>query len=170
MIKAGKIIDFTLVYNFYKKPLYNYVRKMVNDKSLTEDIIQNVFLKFFENLTVIKNSSNPGNWIFITARNEVFSYLRKKKIRNENYMDDNFEFDSGANINDEVELSEIKDLIEKEIENMEEDSKEIFVLREHSGLSYYEIAHILGVDEGIVKGRLFRARQRLVDKISKLVR
>jgi RNA polymerase sigma-70 factor (ECF subfamily) len=170
MIKAGKIIDFTLVYNLYKKPLYNYVWKMVNNKSLTEDIIQNVFLKLFENLSAIKNNSNPENWIFITARNEVFGYLRKKKIRNENYMDDNFECDSGANINDGIELSEIKDLIEKEIENMDEDSKEIFVLREYSGLSYHEIAHILGVEEGIVKGRLFRARQRLIDKISKLVR
>jgi RNA polymerase sigma-70 factor (ECF subfamily) len=170
MIKADTIIDFTLVYNLFKKPLYNYVCKMLNDKSLTEDIIQNVFLKFFENLPVINNSSSPGNWLFITARNEVFGCLRKKKIRNENYMDENFEFASDININDDVELSEIKDIIEKEIGSMDEDSKEIFVLREYSGLSYHEIAHILGVDEGIVKGRLFRTRQRLIDKISKLVR
>ena len=85
-------------------------------------------------------------------------------------MDENFEFASDININDDVELSEIKDIIEKEIGSMDEDSKEIFVLREYSGLSYHEIAHILGVDEGIVKGRLFRTRQRLIDKISKLVR
>jgi len=170
MIRADTIINFTLVYNLYKKPLYNYVWKMLNDKSLTEDIIQNVFLKLFKNLSVIKNCSNPGNWLFITARNEVFGYLRKKEIRNENFMDEDFEFASDINVVNDVEVAEIKNLIEKEIENMDEDSKEIFILREYSELSYHEIAHILGTDDGIVKGRLFRARQRLIDKISKLVR
>ena len=53
---------------------------------------------------------------------------------------------------------------------MEEITKEIFVLRQYSELSYKEIANVLGVEEGFVKGRLFRARQKLIDKISKLVR
>jgi RNA polymerase sigma factor (sigma-70 family) len=170
MIKTNILIDFTLVYNQYKKPLYNYIWKMLNDKSLTEDITQNVFLKLFENLAFIKNSSNPASWLFITARNEVFSFLRKKKIRNENYIDADTEFASETNVIAEFEELEIKDLIEKEIKNMTTELKEIFVLREYSGLSYREISNILGIEEGIVKGRLFRIRQKLVDKISKLVR
>ena len=143
---------------------------MLNDKSSTQDITQNVFMKFYENIAVIKNTSTPGNWLFITARNEVFGSLRKRKIRNENYLDEDSEYASETNIIKDIEELEIKIIVEKEINNLDEDSKEIFVLREYSGLSYREISQVLGVEEGIVKGRLFRARQRLIDKISKLVR
>lgn len=170
MNKTITIIDFTLLYNLYKRPLYNYVWKMLSDKSVTEDIVQNVFLKFYENLAVIKQSSKPSAWLFTTARNEVFGFLRKKKIRSENLIDDDFDYTSAKSANDDIEETEIKELIEKEIESMNEESKEIFVLRHYSELSYNEIANILGLDESIVKGRLFRARQALIDKISKLVR
>lgn len=170
MNKTITIIDFTLLYNRYKRPLYNYVWKMLGNKSITEDIVQNVFLKFYENLGVIKQSCKPSAWLFTTARNEVYGFLRKIKIRSENLIDDNFDYASVENLIDEVEETEIKDLIEKEIGSMNEDTKEIFVLRHYSELSYKEIAQVLGLDESIVKGRLFRARQTLIDKISKLVR
>ena len=170
MKKTITIIDFTLLYNLYKRPLYNYVRKMLGDKSVAEDIVQNVFLKFYENLAVIKQSGKPSAWLFTTARNEVFGFLRKKKIRSENLIDADFDSASVENINDELEDSEIRDLIEIEIGSMNEDTKEIFVLRHYSELSYKEIANVLGLDESIVKGRLFRARQIMIDKISKLVR
>ncbi len=143
---------------------------MLNDKSVTEDITQNVFLKFYENLPVIKEINKPGTWLFTTARNEVYSFLRKKKIRSENYIEDDFEFSSGESLTDDMEEMEIKNIIENEISCMEEETKEIFVLRQYSELSYREIANVLGLDEGIVKGRLFRARQKLIDKISKIVR
>ena len=170
MNKINSIIDFTLIYNLYKRPLYNYVWKMLSDKSVTEDITQNVFLKFYENLPVIKEINKPGTWLFTTARNEVYSFLRKKKVRSENYFEEDFEYDSGERIASDMEETEIKNLIENEIENMEEETKEIFVLRQYSELSYREIASVLGLDEGIVKGRLFRARQKLIEKVSKLVR
>jgi len=170
MIQADAIIDFTLAYNNYKKPLYNYVFKMIDDRIITDDIIQNVFLKYYENLSLIKNSSATGNWLFTTARNEVFGFLRKKKIRSENYIDENFEYASDTNINEFVEELEIKEMIDKEISKIDDDSREIFVLREYSGLSYSEISNILGIEQSIVKGRLFRTRQKLIDKFSKLVR
>jgi len=170
MNKAISVIDFTLIYNLYKRPLYNYVWKMLSDKSVAEDIVQNVFLKFYENLKIIKQKSYPSAWLFTTARNEIYGYLRKKKIRSEELMDEDFDYASIENLKADIEESEIKDLIEKEIDKMNEDTKEIFLLRHYSELSYKDIANVLGIDESIVKGRLFRARQILIDKISKLVR
>lgn len=170
MNKVISVIDFTLTYNLYKKPLYNYVWKMVSDKSITDDIVQNVFMKFYQNLNVIKQTGNPSAWLFTTARNEVYGYLRKKKIRSEDLIDDNFDYASIENLKDDIEETEIKDLIEQEVNKMNDETKEIFLLRHYSELSYKEIAAVLGLDESIVKGRLFRARQTLIDKISKLVR
>ena len=47
--------------------------------------------------------------------------------------------------------------------------REVFILREYTGLSYKEIASLLEIDEDLVKSRLYKARQKLVNKISKLV-
>ncbi len=166
----SNIIDFTLVYNQNKKQLFNYIRKMLDEKYLAEDITQNVFLKLYENLKNINKAQSVVPWLYTTARNEVYGYLRSKKIKSENYIEDNIQYPSNDDLNIELESIEIRSIIESEIINMEEETKEIFILRHYSELSYAEIASVLGLNESLVKGRLFRARQKLIDKISKLVR
>jgi len=164
------IIDFTLVYNQNKKQLFNYIRKMLDEKYMAEDITQNVFLKLYENLKNINKAQSVVSWLYTTARNEVYGYLRRKKIKSEDYIDENIQYSSNDNLNIELENIEIRSIIENEIVNMEEETKEIFILRHYSELSYGEIGNILGLNESLVKGRLFRARQKLIDKVSKLVR
>jgi len=164
------IIDFTLVYNQNKKQLFNYIRKMLDEKYMAEDITQNVFLKLYENLKNINKAQSVVSWLYTTARNEVYGYLRRKKIKSEDYIDEDIQYSSNDNLNIELENIEIRSIIENEIVNMEEETKEIFILRHYSELSYGEIGNILGLNESLVKGRLFRARQKLIDKVSKLVR
>ena len=69
---------------------------MINDKMMCEDIVQNVFLKFFENLNVIRNKSSINFWLFKTARNEIYTYFRRKKIRVDQF---------GVLDSDEIELT-----------------------------------------------------------------
>jgi RNA polymerase sigma factor (sigma-70 family) len=52
---------------------------------------------------------------------------------------------------------------------MNEDFSEVFILKEYSGLSYKEIASLLEIDEDLVKSRLYKARQKLINKISKIL-
>jgi len=163
------IIDFTIVYNRTKGKLYNYVFKMLNEKFLTEDIVQNVFLKFYENFYSIK-TTNVEAWLFVTARNEIYSYLRKRKVRNDYKVQfmNSFEFTEMSNEN--YEAKEIKEILEKELFQLEDELREVFILKEFSGLSYAEITNVLKIDESLVKGRLYRARQKLIKKISKIIK
>ncbi len=170
MNKAYKnIIEFTLHYNQYKKKLYNYVFKMVNEKFVCEDIVQNVFMKFYENIEKIKRKQSIQAWLFITARNEIYNYWRRKKIKRENYLIEDYETPSPGNLEIDYEKKEIKEIIEQELKTFSDEHKEIFILREYSGFSYREISTILNIDEEIVKSRLFRTRQRLIKKLRKLV-
>jgi RNA polymerase sigma-70 factor (ECF subfamily) len=172
MEESRKIIEFTIVFNRYKKKLFNYVLKMVNERLLTEDIVQNVFLKFFENLSEIHNSSNYNFWLFKTARNEILYYFRSKRVRLDQFnvkSTDDLNVLSNQDIFQETELKEIKELIMKELDLLGPEQKEVFILKEYGGLSYKEISGILEIDEALVKSRLFKVRQKLVNKISKLV-
>mgnify|MGYP003476933981 CR=1 FL=1 len=127
-----------------------------------DDIVQDVFIKLFENLNNIHNKQSIQFWLFKTARNEMMAFLRNTNI-------ENIEIENKTSLADEIENTELKKLILNELEVMNEDFSEVFILKEYSGLSYKEIASLLDIDEELVKSRLYKARQKLINKISKLV-
>ncbi len=170
--KTSEIIEFTLIYNTHKTKVYNYVVRMVNDQMICEDIIQNVFLKLFENLKNIRNQNSIVYWIFKTTRNEVYEYYRRKKTKFSNLdsTDDMFyDIASEQNIENSFELKEIKEIVLKNLETLPFDQKEVFLLKEFGGLSYKEIASVMEIDENLVKSRLYKTRQKLIKILSKVI-
>lgn len=146
---------------------------MVNNKMASEDIVQNIFLKLYENINSIQNRNSINFWLFSTAKNEVYAHYRKKKTHIDSFkVDDSseLEIESGLSIENNFELRETKELIMNELNEMAPEQKEIFILKEYSGLSYGEIASIMKIDEALVKSRLYKTRQKLIGKISKLVK
>lgn len=137
-----------------------------------DDVVQDVFIKLFENLNNIHNKQSIQFWLFKTARNEMMSFLRNtknKKFISESVDIEKFEIENKDSLAEEIENRELKKLILDELDSMNEDFREVFVLKEYSGFSYKEIASLLEIDENLVKSRLYKARQKLVNKISKLV-
>ncbi len=170
--ESNNIVEFTIAYNRYKLGVYNYVLKMVGNKMVCDDLIQNVFLKLFENLKSIKNKKSIKYWIYTTARNEVYTYFRKKKIDITKFVTEDvseLEAKSKENIEYQFELKEMKNLIIKELDNISIEQKEIFLLKEYGGLSYKEIANISNIEENLVKSRLYKTRQKLINRISKII-
>jgi len=137
-----------------------------------DDLVQNIFMKLFENLSSIKNKESIKFWLYTTARNEVYSYFRKKKIDTTKFVnDDTSDLDvvSKENLEYQYELKEMKKIILLELENISIEQKEIFLLKEYGGLSYKEIAVVSNIDENLVKSRLYKTRQKLIERISKIV-
>ena len=129
-------------------------------------------MKFFENLKSIKKRESIKYWIYTTARNEVYTYFRKKKIDTSKIVSESLsdiEKSSNENIEYQFELKEMKNLILNELENISIEQKEIFLLKEYGGLSYKEIAEISNIDDNLVKSRLYKTRQKLINKLSKLM-
>ena len=169
---SNDIVQFTIAYNQYKLGVYNYVLKMVGNKMVSDDLIQNIFMKFFENLKSIKKRESIKYWLYTTARNEVYTYFRKKKVDTSKIVtEDVSEVDKSSNENIEYqfELKEMKNLILKELENISIEQKEIFLLKEYGGLSYKEISVISNIDENLVKSRLYKTRQKLIDRLSRII-
>ena len=145
---------------------------MLNNKMYADDIVQDVFIKLFENLNNIHNKQSVQFWLFKTARNEMMTFFRStknKKLISHSVDLDEVEIENLRSLADEIENKELNELIALELENMNEDFREVFVLKEYSGLSYKEIASLINIDEELVKSRLYKARQKLINKISKLI-
>lgn len=168
--ETEKIIEFTLLYNRYKNQLYNFLVKLSGDRMVAEDIVQSIFTKLYENFDSLKSMENVNFWIFRSARNEYYNYYNREKKKtgiSEHIIlnkKDDFELEQY------VELKEIKSIILHEIDEMAADQKEVYLLKEYGGLSYNEIAKSLEIDVNLVKSRLYKVRQKLIDKISKLVK
>lgn len=166
------LVEFTILYNRYKNKLYNYLLKLVADTMLAEDILQTVFLKFYQNLPGLRNKSGAELWLFRTARNEAFAHFRSKKIQKNELLPDADDFDISDHslFESEMELKEVGELISEELEKMTYENREIFILKEYNGFSYSEIAAILSIEESSVKSRLFKMRKKIIDKISVKIR
>lgn len=166
---SNNLIEFTLVYNRHKSALYYYIYKMLNEKMVAEDILQNVFLKFFQNMEAIKNRDAIAAWIYRTARNEIYEHLRKKRSRPEFPEEDLSYIDANDYLEGLIERKELKALIISELKTMPPEQREVYLLKEYADLSYKEISAILEIEEELVKSRLFKARKKLIERISKLI-
>lgn len=169
MLKEN-IIDFTLVYNKYKKPLYNYLFKIVRAEMLAEDIMQNVFLKLYDNMSRIRHTEFIEVWIFRTARNEAFTHFRRTKNKVAEDISDYESVLPSSNLIYDLEQQELIDLIEDALKQMDSAQSEVYYLKEYSGLSYKEIAGIMDITEDLVRSRIFKVRQKLRTAIIKLER
>jgi RNA polymerase sigma-70 factor (ECF subfamily) len=164
---VGYIIEFTLIYNKHKKPVYNFILKMIGRRDAAEDILQTVFLKYYENMDKIKNPERAPQWIYTVARNEIYQHMRNKYKAFISYIESEDENRSEADLESELERKEISQMVKDEIDQLSSEHKEVILLKEMSGLSYKEIAQILNITEDLVKSRLFKARKKLSEKLLK---
>ncbi|MFA3783325.1 RNA polymerase sigma factor [Melioribacteraceae bacterium 4301-Me] len=166
------IIEFTLIYNKYKKNIFNFSLRMLNNRMVCEDIVQDVFMRLFENMDNIRNKNSIQFWLFKTVRNEIYNYFRTKKIRVDQFNvedTDELEAPSEEKLHDEYESKELKQLILSELQKIPFEQSEVFYLKEYGELSYKEIAAVMDITEDLVKSRLFKTRQKLIKRLTKIL-
>lgn len=137
-----------------------------------EDIIQNTFMKLYENLDKIKDSSKVEFWLFTTVRNQIFTLFRNKKIHVDQHRvidSDEIEIDSQFKLEEQFEESELRELVMKELNKMPIEQKEVFLLKEYGGFNYKEIGEMMNIDTELVKSRLHKTREKLIKRISRVV-
>ncbi len=137
-----------------------------------EDVAQQVFLKAFVSIKRFDMRAAFSTWLYKIAVNECWDYLRKKKVRPLVYESDLSE-EQVARLDGVVsadrppvtpsERAEAKDLLERMLEKLPEQDRQLLVLKEIEGFSVQELAEVLDLNVNTVKVRLFRARGRLMD-------
>jgi RNA polymerase sigma-70 factor, ECF subfamily len=165
------IIGFTILFNRYKKKIFNYVLRMTSDTMLAEDVVQNVFLKLYENLDRIHNKESVNFWLITTARNEMYTHFRsaKRKAVDKSEDIDDVEVESPVSLEYEFDMREFKKMILKELDTLPDEQKEVFILKEYTGMNYKEIAEVMSIDVELVKSRLYKTRQKLMKRLSKRI-
>ena len=165
-VADGDPAAFGSLYQKYRKPVYAYCFRILTDHDETEDAVQDTFLKARRSLSTLQRRGSFGPWLFTIARNEAYQRLkstaRSVPLQGADVWDSrDLESELGARDQDA--------LVGNVISRLRLEYREVLLLREYAGLSYAEIAAIIGETESVVKSRLFRARRALYEKVRHLI-
>ncbi|MGB9892865.1 MAG: RNA polymerase sigma factor [Candidatus Saccharicenans sp.] len=153
----------------YQQPLANYFSRLVQERELSLDFIQEVFLRAYTALHTYKPKYQFSTWLFRIASNLLIDHWRKKKLPLI-YMDANSEKeeqepiqipDPQPGVGERYEKKELAKMIDRAISQLPETWRELFILRYINDFSYEEIAAIKQLPVGTVKNRVFQAKELL---------
>ncbi len=153
----------------YYASVFTYVLRMCGNRETSVDITQDVFVRVIDDLANYRDRGNFQGWLFRIARNAVIDSLRKQKTRFK-YMDvesnEQEDLENRSAVSDDtplqvLEKQEQKEWIEKAVLALPTKLREVYLMREHSGLSFKEIAEIHHCSVNTVLGRMRYAMQHL---------
>jgi RNA polymerase sigma factor (sigma-70 family) len=152
---AGEMLG--VLFERYHVPLFNFYLKLSGDRPVSEDLVQEVFLRILK----YRHSYIPGTpfraWIYQIARNARLDHFRKRK------PETNWEPEMSPVVTpvDTAQQSQEAVLLHSALMQISKDKREVLVLSRFQDLKYEEIAQLLGCEVGTVKTRVHRALQEL---------
>ncbi|OFW75668.1 MAG: hypothetical protein A2Y55_02220 [Actinobacteria bacterium RBG_16_68_12] len=151
---------FSIIVRTYEQPVFNYVLRLTGDRSLAEDLTQEVFLRVYQGLPSFSLRSRFTTWLFQVAKNRVLDELRalERRPRAVVALEDIPPLEV---VDAPVERAETIDAVWRAVEALNPDLKMALLLRDIVGLSYTEIAETLEVTLATVKWRIYKAREEV---------
>lgn len=141
-------------YSETKTAVYGYILSILKNKSLAEDVLQDTYIKIWENAYLYQSKEKPMAWVFTIAKNASLMKIRKEK-KHSDIEDLNSVIDtSQVNIDDRLFLSYL-------FENVSEEERNIVILHAVSGFRYREIAKMLNIPLGTILSKYNRTIKKI---------
>ena len=156
---------FAVLVRQYSEPLYWKVRRIVLNHEDANDVLQNAFLKIWNNLDTFQGKSALSTWLYRIAYNTCIDELRRRRgvVSLDTLREGGFDVPDATaeRAYEQLEHKERCELVKQAMEQLPEDQRAALVLREFQQLSYEEIANALQQPEGTIKSRINRAREKV---------
>ena len=169
-LQKGESKAYTFLVDTYHHKLCLYAFSLTNDHDLSEDIVQNVFIRIWKNRQKIKDDFNFKSYLYKSVYNEFIDQYRKQKnvLSLEKKHIDALSFI--VEEEDEKSLERLINLIKQEIQNLPPKCKQTFLLSKYEGLTNIEIADYLNISTKSVEGHITKAfsvlRTAMGDKVN----
>src|SRR5215468_1665646 len=175
--KGGDVAAFEELVKRYDRNVFRIAQHITQNREDAEDVVQDAFLKAYQNLEQFQGQSKFYTWLVRIAVNEALMRLRKRRNEKTVSMDEDVKTDEGSiprevadwspNPEQLYGQSELGDILKKTIQGLPPGFRTVFVLRDVEGLSTEETAEMLGLSIPAVKSRLLRARLQLRERLAK---
>ena len=179
--KQGDDDAFGMLVDQYKDKIYGHLSRMLRDPVEAEDVAQEVFIRAYENLAGFREAASFQTWLYRIASNLAIDAARARKRQGAGSfsLDRPMETDEGGLDRElpspergpagQLESAELQEIVAEAVAQLSPKLSAVISLYDIEGLSYREIADILGCPVGTVKSRLFNARNQLRDMLAEQI-
>ncbi len=182
--QSGDAAAMEVLFGRFQKPLFNFFFRMVGRRETAEDLVQDTFIKVCRFGHTFRGSEAKfTTWLYSVAGNQCRDHLRHASRRPETNMVEMGEMEEdflenhvsdptsnavNSSVEDHLLRMELQSVLKQAVKSLPEKERTAIILREYQGLEYKEIAEVLSCPIGSVKVLIFRARQRLRERLRDL--
>lgn len=161
----GDHSSYRRLFKEYYKGLYGYGLKLRNDPQLVEDCIQELFINIWERREDLRHITSPNVYLYVSLRRNILSQKKKESRLQEIARESNENFDIHFGIEELLikneSKKEQKEELQKALNQLSNQQKEVLYLHYYNGMSYGEIEEILAINRQSVRNHMYRAMQTL---------
>ena len=167
-ILAGDDAAFASLVKKYQKQVHALAWRKIGDFHIAEEIVQDTFLKVYQNLSTLKNPNQFSGWLYVITANQCHAWLRKRRIETEPLEDTDINMIEGTAYSKYIAAEQAKgsietqrEVVKKLLSTLKESDRTVITLYYFGEMTCEEISRFLGVSTSAIKSRLSRARRRL---------
>ena len=155
-------VAFGDMIRLYSEPLYRQIRRMVQSHDDADDVLQNTFLKAWQNIENFRGDARLSTWLYKIAINESLSHLERERKRQGLSLDD--EESMIVNLieaDKEIDGDELAQQLRKAIASLPEKQRLVFNMRYYDDMKYEQMSEILGTSVGALKASYHLAVKKI---------
>lgn len=156
---------FQFLMDTYQVRLYWHIRRLIVDHDLAQDVLQDTFIKVYQNFHQFKQDSKLYTWLYRIATNEALQQLNKMKRMQKTEEDAEYVMQNLVADNMDSQGNEIQLLLQKAIQMLPEKQRVVFTMRYYDDLPYEEMSNILDMSVGTLKTNYHYAKQKIEEFI-----
>jgi len=166
LLVKGDKTAFAIIYNQYKAALYLHAYRTLKDEEEATDLVQEVFTNLWDKKESFSLKTSMASYLYGAVRNRVFNTIAHQKITSDYASSIQTFLDKGEFITDDlIREKELAAIIDKEIAQLPEKMREVFLLSRNTDLSYKKIGEQLHISDKTVKKQVGNAVKILREKI-----
>ncbi len=180
--RAGDARAFEVLVRRHRTPVFNFILRFTGHRARAEDVLQETWLKVVRSASEYEAKAKFTTWVYTIARNLCVDSARKESYRQTASLEASAtgaEGDEGRPLGESLPdegvspergayNARVRPLLERALAGLPEEQREVFVLREYSGIPFKEIAEVTGVSENTVKSRMRYALEGLRRRLAEL--
>ena len=155
-VRQGELDQAAVLYERYKRPIFNFFLYLRHDRELSQDFTQQVFYRLLKYRNTFQEDGSFKTWIYRIARNIHHDHYQRNMLVMNEFLDD---FDVADEVLDNQDDELV--LVTKALKKLPDEYREVLVMSRYENMKYEQIADVLDISVALVKVRVHRAIKAL---------
>jgi RNA polymerase sigma-70 factor (family 1) len=155
----GEQAAFAELFLLNRHKLFSFLMRLTQSPEMTEDVIQDIFMKLWRNRAGLSNIENFSSYLFKMAQNQCLTHF--KRVAKETLILSRLQQPSASTTEDQLALKEVQQQLQQAIAHLTPQQKLVFTLSREKGLKHEEIAAELNISVSTVKNHMIDALRTL---------